>query len=130
MTVNIDDIIFSSTVQPFQNSTIVEETFSIPAHTFSSGNEQIVTNSIPLANGENVSQVRVNFSFNSSKWFIVPVQKNGVIVPSSKTHAQVFSNYDGTNLNIIMRIVPGGASPWSYNAFTMTVNAKVFITPS
>lgn len=127
---NIQKAIFISSSQTFQNSTVVENTFAAPAYTFPASNEQIITQNIALNNGENVSQVRINFSFDASKWYIIPVQRFNIIKPSSSTYIQTYAGYDGSNLVITLRVIPIGAAPNEYPAFNYTVNAKIFITPS
>lgn len=129
MTLDATKIQFASNLGAFQNSLIVNQSFSVSAHTFSDGSEQLLTFNIPTSHGENVSQVQVDFSFDPNKRYIAPLPGN-TIAPSPSTKMLVFANYTPTNLVITLDIIPVGSSPWSYPAFTFDVKAKIFITPT
>lgn len=130
MTLNVSKTKFSSTLDTFKNSYTVTQTFSVSAHTFSDGNSQLLTYNIPITHAEEFSQIKVNLSYDSSKWHLAPLLRFNKYAPSASTSLQLFANYTSSNLVIVVKITPVGSSPWSYSAFTFTVTARVFITPS
>jgi hypothetical protein len=130
MTLNIDNTLVSTDIQTFQNTAILNQPFAVAGGGGSNGNGFVLTFTIPTgANVQRLSQVKANFSFDAAKWYILPMMRAAKIAPSGTVYFQVFANYSGTNLIVSINVIPTAAT-FSYPAFTLNVNAKVFITPT
>lgn len=117
-------------VDSFKNSTIINQTFSVDAYTFPSGDGQLLSYSIPIVKGTTISQIKANLSYDLAKWHVLPLIRFNVYAPSASTSMQMFANYSSERLIVTLVIVPVGVAPWSYPAFTFTIGAKIFIVPS
>lgn len=129
MTLNIANTLFSTDIETFQNTDILNSSFSVGAFSASDGNGRVLTFTIPAGASSRLSQVKANFSFDSGKWYILPMVRASKIAPNTSCYFQVFATYSGSNLVITINVVPNGAS-FSYAAFTLNVNAKLFVTPT
>lgn len=130
MTLNIDNTLFSTDIPTFQNIAILNQSFSVGSFSGSTGNGFTLTFTIPTGSTvQRLSQVKANFSFDAAKWYNLPMMRASKIVPGTNCYFQVFANYSGSDLIITISVVPTNAS-FSYPAFTLNVNAKIFVTPT
>lgn len=130
MTLDLSKIKFTSTNDTFKNSLIVNVPLAFVAHTFADGTAQVITNTISITRGQTISQIKINLSYDSAKWHIVPLFRFSLAQPSASVQHQLYANYTDSLLKLVSVFTPIGISPWSYPAFTATANVKLFITPS
>lgn len=98
----------------------------VPAKTYSAGEVTSHNLSIPVDATRDFTQVRINFSFDSDKWYTFPIG-NDLLFGSLSI--PVVGSYGSNSLNLTIFVVnsTGGSIPMP--SFTASSKALLFIEP-
>jgi hypothetical protein len=120
-------ILFSTSYKYFLNYDDKTGSVSVPSTSYGAGVVKSYSVTIPITRTKDFSQIRVNFSFDSSKWYVFPFP---YVVLDSNFSVETVGSYSGSNLIITFYVVNQVPLTVSNTAFTATVDATLFVTPT
>jgi hypothetical protein len=120
-------VIFSTQYRYFLNYDSKTGSVSVPSTAYALGEAKSYTVTIPITRVKDFSQVLVNFSFDSGKWYAFPF--GDVVLDLSFGSVSTVGSYSGSNLTLIFYVV-NQVGPGNNPAFTANVDASLFITPT
>lgn len=124
---NPSGVIFSTAYAYFLNYKSSTGSVNIPSTSYAVGQVKNYSLSIPIERVKDYSQIKVNLSFDSSKWYIFPF---GQVAINSNFVLQTVGNYSGANLNLAFYVVNSSASSATSPSFDVSITADLFVTPS
>lgn len=119
-------IVFSSRYKYFLNKDTEDGSVSIPATSIGAGNAATFTLSIPIDNEDNISQIKINFSHDPTRWHIFPVLD---IVLDANSDIAVTGSYSGASLVLTFFVVNQTGGTITSTATNATVRVYLFDTP-
>lgn len=121
-------VIFSTLYSYFLNYDTQTGSVNVPATSYATGESKSYTVVIPIDRTQDYSQIQINFSFDSTKWYILPV--GDVTLDIAFGSVTTVASYSGANLTITFYVVNQVVGPINNPAFTVTVRSLLFVTPT
>lgn len=121
-------IIFSTAYNYFLNYDTETGSVSVPVTSYAVNESKSYSVTIPITRVKDFSQVQINFSFDSAKWYTFPFPY--VVQDSSFGLIETVGAYSGTSLVITFYVVNLSGIVKNNTAFTATVKALLFVTPT
>lgn len=122
---DVNKIIFSTRYKYFLNKSISTGTINLPATSLNANEVANFTLLIPVENKENYTQVRINFSHDSSNWQIFPIYD---IALDANCNIAVTGSYVGTNLELTFFVI--NMAPFGVISTSTDVTVKVYVFES
>lgn len=120
-------VFFSSRYKYFLNYDDALGSVTIPATSVAAGHYITGSISIPIADNQDFSQIQVNYSSDSTKWYVFPV--SSLALDSNFTITTVGS-YGSSALNLTFYIVNQSGSTHTSTALTVQAHPYLFVTPT
>lgn len=120
-------VAFSSSYKYFLIYDTKTGSVNIPSTAYAIGEAKSYTVNIPITRTKDFTQVLLNFSFDSSKWYAFPI--TDLILDISFGSINVVGSYSGSNLTLTVYVV-NQAGPGNNPSFTMNVESVLFVTPT
>lgn len=122
-----DKIIFSSRYKYLLNSSSATASTTVTGASVGSLNYTTATLNIPIDSVQDFSQVQVTFSFDSGKYYIVPIQELDLDANFTLTTVGTFT---GSNYQLKFYIVNQTGGTQSFSTFSITARGYIFVQPT
>jgi len=120
-------LLFYSGYKTFLNYDNETGSVTIPATSVAAGHYLTGTVSIPLHNNGDFSQTQINYSSDSTKWYVFPVAD--LTLDANFTITTVGS-YGSNNLTLTFYVVNQTGATHTSTALTVTVHPYLLVIPS
>jgi len=121
------NLIFSTDYQYFLNYGDADSSVTVASTSVPAGEAISANLVVPMTRTEDFTQVRVNFSHDSSKWYGFPL--TDIALDANFTITTVGS-YASNSLTLTFYVVNQTGSPANTTAFTATARSLLFVVPS
>ena len=126
MTLDITQVIFSSTIDTFKNYDSTSGSISVPNQSYTAGQYRAFNTTIALDETDAVVQVLQNFSFQSTKYYLgMFIQEN----PNANFIAQTRMTISGSTLTVDLYVANITGGTVSVPAFTLDIYVRRFTGP-
>lgn len=122
-----DKIIFSSRYKYLLNSSSATASVTATGASVGALSYTTATLNIPIENTEDFSQVQVTFSFDSGKYWTMPIQDLDIDANFTLTSIGKFT---GSNYQMTFYIVNQTGSTQSFSTFTISARGFIFVQPT
>lgn len=126
-TPNPSKVAFYTGFKYFLNYDEETNSVSVPSTSYAAGEAKAYSVSIPVERSGDFSQVKLNFSFDSSKWYIFP--QGDLVLDLAFGTVSTVGSYSSTQLTLTFYVVNQTPGIASNPAFTVTAKASLFVTP-
>lgn len=120
------NILFSTRYKYFLNKDVEDGSVTLSSTALGPGEATSFSLAIPIENDQDYSQIKMNFSHDSSDWYIFPSKD---ITLDANCIISVVGSYDGTNLNMTFYVVNQTGGSVNSTATTATVRVYLFEEP-
>ena len=119
--------LFSTRFRYYLNYDTKSGSATVPATSYALGEAKSYSVVIPITRTRDVSNVKFNISTDSSKWYSFPSRD---ITLDSKFTLTFTGSYSSNNLTITVYVVNQSFGGSVNTAFTLSVQAALFVTPT
>lgn len=120
-------ILFGTEYNYFLNYNNSPASASITGASVAAGKAVSYSLSIPITNIQDFAQIQINYSFDSTKWYVFPVLDLTLDANFSVSTVGAFS---GSNFVLTFYVVNQTAGTQTHSSFNVSANAYLFVTPS
>lgn len=120
-------VIFSTSYKYFLIYDTETGSVSVPSTAYALNEVKSYTVAIPITRTKDYTQVLLNFSFDSSKWYAFPL--TDLVLDLAFGSVAVVGSYSGSNLTLTIYVI-NQAGAGNNPAFTVSVEAVLFVTPT
>lgn len=119
-------ILFSTRYGYFLNKDVATGTLNIPSTSIPELETRSFTLSIPIDSAREFSQIKVNFSHLSSRWYVMPIDD---VERNADFDIATVGSYTSTNLVLTFYAVNQSPGTDTFPATTINVRAYLFEAP-
>jgi hypothetical protein len=118
--------ILNTDYDSLKNDSVVTTSLSIAGQSFTAGQYKSFTKTFTIPDGFNPRQIRLNYSFASSNWYIFP---HADLTISASVGLAVVGSASGSTFTLTFYLynTTGGAT--SSSAITVNISAYTFLAP-
>lgn len=124
--IDLKKLIIISTNDTFKNNKSVSDSLSVPSRSTAFPGYNVDTKIITLDREDDISQIRLNYSFDSSKYFIFP---HNDVALNANFDVAVTGYADGATYNFSFYTVNQSGGTATAPAYTVNIEILTFIAP-